>query len=1000
VLATLNGFPQGDTVELGSYELSPGYCVADASGSCSIAATVSPAPSGTYAVIALDVSTGLQASAQFTILPEVTIEPTAGLAGSTVTASMSGFEAGETINVSFGSLVPPLLVATCTANAGGSCVTSLLVPSGMVGNETVNAQGSTSGLEATTSFVEQPGPDSVSLSQPSAPFSSSLTATAGGFAAGEAVEFSFDGTEIGSCVASVENGQCAATVVVPAVPAGSYEVSANGADGDSATTSFTVVAGISLSHPAGQVGSTLTATAGGFEPGETIDFTYAFAPVGSCAAGANGSCSVNLTIPAGPNGPDVVTATGATSGMEAMATFYETGPLSLVLTPSTGSGGGFSASASGFVPGESISISYQDLVFESCNADMTGACSVTMPYPPAGPPRAVTVTAVGSNSGFQATATFTTLPGLETSPGAGTAGSTLYLGPEGFAAAETVQLVVDGIAVGSCTTGSTGDCPITAVVVPSVPAGNVRVVATDQDGNVASRIFAVEPSVALSPQSGPAGTTENATAKGFEPGETVELSYASALVGSCTASSNGSCPVAFAVPAEHAGSYPIAATGQSSGLTADSNFSESPTFTLSPMSGPQGSNFVASVLGYAANEVVRVTFDGPVATLIGSCTADANGDCSTTLVVPTDPGGKYFLSANGASSGDWSVGSFTVTPTVTVNPASGSGGQTVTFNVSGFGLVETVDLSMNGTAIGSCAANASGDCTTNVLLPSEPAGTSTITASGATTGLTAVTNFTVIAPTVTAVSPNDGKLAAGTSVTINGTNFLSGASVRFGTVTATSVTVVNSTTITAKSPAGTGAVDITVATSQGTSAITPADVFTYLGVPTVTGVSPAAGSQRGGAVVTLTGTNFYGPATVYFGGVKATAVTVVNTSTIVVTSPAATGTQNVRVVTSSGESATSTADRFEYFPPPTVTKVAPATGPAKGGTTVTISGIGFLAPAEVSFGGVPATKVVVYSANRIGAVSPAGTAGTANVTVTTPYGSSATSTLDHFTYQT
>jgi hypothetical protein len=71
----------------------------------------------------------------------------------------------------------------------------------------------------------------------------------------------------------------------------------------------------------------------------------------------------------------------------------------------------------------------------------------------------------------------------------------------------------------------------------------------------------------------------------------------------------------------------------------------------------------------------------------------------------------------------------------------------------------------------------------------------------------------------------------------------------------------------------------------------------------------------------------------------------------------------------------------------------------KGGTTVTISGTGFVAPAEVFFGGVPATKIVVYSGNRIGAVSPAGTAGAANVTVTTPYGSSPTSTVDRFTYQ-
>jgi hypothetical protein len=339
----------------------------------------------------------------------------------------------------------------------------------------------------------------------------------------------------------------------------------------------------------------------------------------------------------------------------------------------------------------------------------------------------------------------------------------------------------------------------------------------------------------------------------------------------------------------------------------------------------------------------------------------------------------------------------------TVSPAQGplSGGTTVTLTGSNFGSGSVV--SFGGTPATTTFVNAS---QLTAIAPASAADQTVnlnVSTGGSTSRASAGNDYTYmgIGPTVTAVSPNDGRLAAGTSVTITGTNFVKGATnVHFGTAAATSVTVVNPTTITAKSPAGTGAVNIVVATGEGKSPITPADVFTYQGVPTVTGVSPSAGPQGGGTAVTLTGTNFYGPATVYFGGVKATVATVVNSSTILVTSPAAAGTQNVRVVTSSGESATSTADRFQYFPPPTVTKVAPATGPTKGGSTVTISGTGFVAPTEVFFGGVPATKVVIYSGNRIAAVSPAGTAGTANVTVTTPYGSSATSTVDHFTYQT
>ena len=85
--------------------------------------------------------------------------------------------------------------------------------------------------------------------------------------------------------------------------------------------------------------------------------------------------------------------------------------------------------------------------------------------------------------------------------------------------------------------------------------------------------------------------------------------------------------------------------------------------------------------------------------------------------------------------------------------------------------------------------------------------------------------------------------------------------------------------------------------------------------------------------------------------------------------------------------------------PPTVTKVAPKSGPAAGGTSVTITGTNFLTPATVKFGGTPATEVTVNSATSITAVSPAGTTGTVDVTITTTAGTSAINKKDHFKYK-
>lgn len=56
---------------------------------------------------------------------------------------------------------------------------------------------------------------------------------------------------------------------------------------------------------------------------------------------------------------------------------------------------------------------------------------------------------------------------------------------------------------------------------------------------------------------------------------------------------------------------------------------------------------------------------------------------------------------------------------------------------------------------------------------------------------------------------------------------------------------------------------------------------------------------------------------------------------------------------------------------PAVTAVSPATGPASGGTTVTINGSGFTGATKVSFGPDAGTSVTVVSSTQITVASPA-----------------------------
>jgi hypothetical protein len=86
--------------------------------------------------------------------------------------------------------------------------------------------------------------------------------------------------------------------------------------------------------------------------------------------------------------------------------------------------------------------------------------------------------------------------------------------------------------------------------------------------------------------------------------------------------------------------------------------------------------------------------------------------------------------------------------------------------------------------------------------------------------------------------------------------------------------------------------------------------------------------------------------------------------------------------------------------PPIVTGVSPNTGLAAGGTAITISGVAFTGATNVTIGGTAAGARVVVDANTITCTTPAKAAGTYDVLVTTPKGTSTAQSgaVDNFVY--
>ena len=251
--------------------------------------------------------------------------------------------------------------------------------------------------------------------------------------------------------------------------------------------------------------------------------------------------------------------------------------------------------------------------------------------------------------------------------------------------------------------------------------------------------------------------------------------------------------------------------------------------------------------------------------------------------------------------------------------------------------------------------------------------------SGLTSPLSAEVVYVVPAPTtptITSLAPTSGPV--GTTVTVLGTNF--GATKGTSTVafngTIATPTIWSATSINVPVPAGatTGRLIITVG---GVASI--GLTFTVVTpTPSITSLAPVSGPV--GRLVTVAGTNFgaiKGASTVAFNGTAATPTTWSATS-IVVPVPAGATTGSV-VVTVGGAASPGVA--FTVMPTPTVTSLAPSSGPV--GTAVTISGTNFSASEGTSAVTVNSTSATPtnWSATSIVVPVPAG-ATTGNVIVT------------------
>lgn len=322
-------------------------------------------------------------------------------------------------------------------------------------------------------------------------------------------------------------------------------------------------------------------------------------------------------------------------------------------------------------------------------------------------------------------------------------------------------------------------------------------------------------------------------------------------------------------------------------------------------------------------------------------------------------------------------------PSITVNPTFWSGSTQVTFQVdvpSGHALGH-VDLEL-------------------------------VDALGGRSILVAALELVPPLPTVNSVNPPAGTDVGGTALTITGTNFRAGDKVVIGPEIYTDgapggCTVVDPTTITLTTAATTsGAYDVVVIDATGIEG-RAANAYDFITIPGIDTVFPLAGSDLGGTVVTVTGSNFADPMTVRIDGVAQSQVAVDSSTMLHVTTDSGiAGGPYVLEVESASHQTASAAFSYVAQLDPAISSVDPPSSPTTGGRSVTITGSDFSANTVVFFGvdpesgsgGVAAATVTYVDPNTLVVETPAHGKGAVTVMVQDASSGQATMLASAFTF--
>ena len=370
----------------------------------------------------------------------------------------------------------------------------------------------------------------------------------------------------------------------------------------------------------------------------------------------------------------------------------------------------------------------------------------------------------------------------------GSPGSSIPVSGSGFNNGDTYQIT---FAPGTLfelvlvpTTVISGSSFSTVINIPTVPSGDYTIRVATNRGNF-SPTFRITPKIELFNTSGNVGQSIAVTGAGFRANITVSLIFNNTSIATTTSSSYGNLiTFTFQVPELPGGSYQVYARD---GIISSSvvTFAIQPNLTLSSSEGSVGDQITIDGTGFDNNSSIVIYWDSQILSQY-NVYSDARGTFSANLVIPSSSSGSHTIRARDASF-DTDTASFTLRPSITLNPSSGIPGGTVQISGQGFRPSVSIHISYSGSTISTTPSNIYtdiyGSFTASFTVPSIVSGNYAVRADDGIYSATAT--FGIISNIE--LSPSSGHV--GSELTVNGAGFTPGGRVRISYDGQTMITV-------------------------------------------------------------------------------------------------------------------------------------------------------------------------------------------------------------------